>query len=212
MKKISFLFLLLSVLLLIPNVTYAESFNITEKSLSEPTTMPTNTVSEYDRQKDFEIQLNAIIEKNKLEDGLIHPNAGDHIYTSEIVQTKYSVAKGYAGGQPAGGFQFKNVGGGMVFYNSSGGPTVSASVSFDVPIKFMTISLGLGNANESIIGVGVPIPQSTTNYYKVWVENTYKTDQVNIYKQITSGSPKTLDSINYITTLYRSSHDVIVVK
>lgn len=89
--------------------------------------------------------------------------------------------------------------------------TVSASVSFDLPVKFLTLSLALGNANESITGVGVPIPQSTTNFYKVWVENTYKTDQVNVYKQITPGSPKTLDSTSYITTLYSISHSVKVV-
>jgi len=209
MRKKSFLFLLIGALLFMPIMANAETFDQTD--FSESTMMSGYIVSELDRQKDFENQLNEIIEKIKLEDSLIHPNAGDHIYTSEIVQTEYSIVEGFAGGQLPGGYQFTDPGGGIVFYDPSGGPKVSSSVSFDIPIKILTLSLGLGNANESIVGVGVPIPQSTTKYYKVWAKNTYKTNQVNIYKQITPSSPKTLDSINYITTFYRTSQSVKVV-
>lgn len=209
MRKKLFLFSLIGALLFTPIMANAEAFDQTD--FSESTMISGYIVSELDRQKDFENQLNEIIEKIKLEDSLIHPNAGDHIYTSEIVQTKYSTVEGFAGGQLPGGYQFTNTGGGMVFYDPSGGPSVSSSVSFDIPIKFLTLSLGLGNANESIVGVGVPIPQSTTKYYKVWAKNTYKTNQVNIYKQITQNSPKILDSINYITSLYSTSQSVKVV-
>ncbi|WP_312811526.1 hypothetical protein [Sedimentibacter sp.] len=209
MRKKSFLFLLIGALLFMPIMANAETFDQTD--FSESTMMSGYIVSELDRQKDFENQLNEIIEKIKLEDSLIHPNAGDHIYTSEIVQTEYSIVEGFAGGQLPGGYQFTDPGGGIVFYDPSGGPKVSSSVSFDIPIKILTLSLGLGNANESIVGVGVPIPQSTTKYYKVWAKNTYKTNQVNIYKQITQNSPKILDSISYITTLYRTSQSVKVV-
>lgn len=197
MKKTSFLFLLISVLLFIPNVTYAESF-------SEPTTIITNTLSEEDRQEGIEKQISISLKKAKLKDKIVNPTAGDHIYTSEIVATKYKIAEGFVGGQLPGGYNFPDAGG-KVYVKSSGGPKISSTITFEVPYKLLSLSLALGEVDNDI-GVGVPIPASLTKYYKVHVKQTYRIDQVNHYKQINAHSPKELIAIDYVSYWWSASY------
>jgi len=151
-------------------------------------------------EKDFENQINAILEERKKEDILINPTAGDYIYTSEVVSIKTKVVSGYAGNQLSGGYQFPT--GGGFFFSDSGGPEVSGSINFDTPVKIVSFSVGLGNKGTT--GQYITAPNKT-DYFKLYVSKTVEIRQVNIYRQITENSPKILDSIGYPQSVIKMS-------
>lgn len=80
-------------------------------------------------------------------------------------------------GQPAGGFSFES--GGGVYVNTSGGPTLSVSVSLAWNNAY-SVSLNVGYASTSEVGgMLVSFPASTTHYL-VRLRHTYKFEYLKV--------------------------------
>lgn len=95
----------------------------------------------------------------------------DYDYKVEWGSSKNVTKGGYPGGQPSGGVKFSKPGGAFS-WNPSGGPSVSASVSFSAPYKGGSISIDLGIAQA---GSGLQYVQNVsnyTNYVKLYVNKT----------------------------------------
>ncbi len=141
--------------------------------------------SQEDIDKDLEQQMFEI--NNYVNDLILR----DHnYYSSEIVDTKYVTAEGYAGNQPPNGVRFPT--GGGFFWIDNGGPVVSVGVSFSgIPYHF-GVSLGIASTSNTV-GYYVSVP-NTYDYFKLYIYKTYRVNKVNIYKHsgTTPDSPKVL--------------------
>lgn len=88
---------------------------------------------------------------------------------------KYAYLRGYAGGQPTTGYT-RNTGD-QLYWNKSGGPTVSVSVSFGW--KAVSVGASLGTGNSSGVGSGFRVP--SYGRWKVYSDLTYKVSQPNVW-------------------------------
>lgn len=187
-----------------PITSNAKSFDIERNTvLSKVEIVPKEVV-----EAEFERQINEILDQ-KREAQKITPMAGDHIYTSEVVQIKKQWLYGdVPGGQPRDGTRFAKPGG--FSYSPKDGPTSSGTVQFSVPFKLVTFYIDVGTATEATVGYSIAAP-NTTDFFLLVVDSEVESRQVNIYKQITPNSPKVLDSIDYVSTVVRRILDVVEV-
>lgn len=122
----------------------------------------------------------------------------DYTYDTEYVDTKYVTKGGFAGGQPKSGVRFRD--GGSFFWMETGGPTLSASVSFSHPFKYVSISVDLGLSSKSqVTGYSADVPNKT-DYFKLWVDKTMEVRQANIYRTNIKTGKTSLYMTMYPTT------------
>lgn len=96
-------------------------------------------------------------------------------YKSSSPTIKYANIKGKASGQPTKGYTRKK--GDLLFWNPSGGTTVSVGVSFGY--KSVSVSGSLGYGGTSSIGSGFTCP-SNGNFY-IYAHKIYKVTQANLW-------------------------------
>ena len=114
------------------------------------------------------------------------------------IATKYATGAGYAGNRSISGTRFPT--GGGFFWSGSGGPSVSASVSFGIT----PISIGISLGNSSSSGKFVTVP-NTTNYFKLRVQKTNKVVQTAVYGYPITGGNRVFLYYIYPSTLYSES-------
>lgn len=118
--------------------------------------------------------------------------------TQKVVDTKYPVASGYAGNQPARGTKFPS--GGGFYWSAGGGPNVSVSAGY----AGISISTNLGKSGTSGNFVTAP---NKTQYFKLYVSEKYKVQKVAVYgaPYTNPNGPKQLLYYTYPKTLYSRS-------
>lgn len=205
MKKKMGLLLICCLMVLTPITSYAKSHDIEKNVVARKIEVIPKEVVEAD----FNRQINELLEqKREADKNKITPMAADHIYTAEVVEIKTKWVSGIPGGQPRNGTRFKQPGG--FYYSPSGGPTATSNIEFSVPFKVVSFSVNLGTAEAATTGYTIRVP-NTEDFFLLTVDNEVEIRQVNIYKQITPYSPKTLDSISYVSSVIRRVLDVVVV-
>lgn len=141
---------------------------------------PVTYTSEESMQKDMQNQvdkhLNALIEADsKTRDQY------DWTYSTEYGSPKYVTKSGYAGGQNPGGVKF-DYPGGAFSWTPSGGPTISASVSFSIPFKSCTINVDLGVAEANNSLEYIQAVNNYTDFVKLYIYKTMKVTPYVIYR------------------------------
>ena len=165
------------------------------------------------REQDIQRQINEILaELNKREFQLYGRDPDAFDYYTEIVtfDTRRVTKGGYAGGQLPGGVCFGTAGGSFFYSRQSSNATTTASVSFSVPIKLVTVSFDFGTSvpkTSSNIANNINVDKSFANdYVKLYITQTnyYKTN-----KQ--TGERVALLTTAYPSTLYSEKYDIKVV-
>ena len=100
-------------------------------------------------------------------------------YKTTYGASKYTTVKGYAGNQPRGGNKFGT--GGAFYHSDSGGPSVSASVSFGSPYGSLGISIPIGNNAKTGYIVNVP---DNKYYYKLYIEKKVEVKPYITYRRV----------------------------
>ncbi len=104
-------------------------------------------------------------------------------YKTVWLDTEYKTLSGYAGNQYVGGYNFP--GGGGFYYSSSGGPSVSGSVSISFPYPYNMVSVSIGtNLGEKSNSVGqyVAVP-ANSSYYKLYVSKLMEVRPYVVYSR-----------------------------
>lgn len=116
-------------------------------------------------------------------------------YKYEEQTPVYRSVSGWAGNCPVGGVQYPK--GGMIYWNPNGGPSVS--VSLGVSYGNVSIGLSLGVRSDSTTAYLTEVPAGN-NYYRLWVEPTYKIVPTKVYGKKVGSS-----SYTYLYTIYPKS-------
>ena len=120
----------------------------------------------------------------------------DYTYRNEVKETKYTWTKEAAcGKQPAGGVRFPS-GGGM-YYDPSGGPSVSYSVSFGG--ASMPLSVGIGISTTSSIKYEATAPDKI-HFFKLYARKHMKVQKVVTYKKNKRTGEEKVFSVAYPAT------------
>lgn len=185
MKKF-FHLLVVCLMLFLPMTTVSAAYENHEEIIPQE-------IRDADIENQINEALNNLNKMNTLSDR-------DYYYTTEVVETKYKTVGGFAGGQLPGGNRFQT--GGGFYWDESGGPSISGSVSFSQPYKQVDFSVDLGIAFDNPThGKFVSVP-NTYQYFKLYIEKTMEIKKVNVYRQKYTGGTKELWDTMYPVTLY----------
>lgn len=206
-----------SSLLFLPTIAFAQEG---EESRGEPADIDNqNTVAEGEVFAHPELSINdfdAMLQEQAEEEVAqflaqkeeeISTKAGNYTYQT-VYGTPLNVSTGYkyCSNQPSNGT--KIAGGGSININTTGGPTVSISVTFPLPYG----SFSVGCATGSKVGVGgVSVYIPSNGYYKVRVNNTYRTTPYVVYEIVKSTGSKRMISRGHSKYLYSSAYDKVKV-
>lgn len=179
MKKRIILFLLL-IVILIPNLVFAEDFN----KIESKTIIYQNNKTDEEHIKQLEkhiksLNLNKDEYKITMGNTKIVPFNDISDYKHEYGRTAYPSTSGYAGNQPSRGTKFPT--GGGFYYSDRGGPSSSISVSFPKPYDNISFSVDLGNSSTSGVFVNAP---NKTDYFKLHVTKEYEVKPYIIYRRV----------------------------
>lgn len=184
MKKKIISFLLL-IVILIPNLVFAENIH----ELESKTVIYQNNMTEKEIEEEHKRQLEEYIRSLNLEkdefkitigNDKIVPFNDPSDYKHEYGPKKIASASGYAGNQSATrGYNFPT--GGGFWHSEAGGPTASISVYFPHPFEKVAFNVNLGNKGSS--GTYVQAP-NTTDYFKLYIIKEYEVQPFIVYKRI----------------------------
>lgn len=200
MRKIISLILVTIVTLMIPFHTLAnDNPNVI---VSSSTTYVPEKVMETDMQDQINKRLESLIKSSSLT-----RDQYDWTYTTEYGSPKYVTKSGYAGGQNAGGVKF-DYPGGAFSWTPSGGPTLSASVSFPVPYTSCSVNvdLELAKANDSL--EYIQAVNNYTDYVKLYVYKTMKVTPYVIYRTNIHTGVKEAYTTGSTSTMYSHKFEV----
>ncbi len=186
---------------------------------SEHDSSATYYVDEETRKQDIQRQIDEVLDElNKQEIALYgrDPDAFDYYTEIVTVETKKVSKGGFAGNQNPGGVCFGSEGGAFFWSATPAGATGSASVSFSVPFKIVTVSFDFGgtvSSGSSNIGYIANVGKEYQNdYVKLYITQTKEVQQVNYYKtNKKTGERVALLVTAYPSTLFSEKYDIKVV-
>lgn len=129
------------------------------------------------------------------ESSLIEPRGPQYIYQTEYLPQREVSVSGYAGNQS--GSEYLTPGAGM-YYSSSGGPTISTSLTlqFTYGVASVSVSAAIG-AKTSTAGVFVPLgADQPSGYYKLKLTKTILIEPYVVYRK-RSGAENTTWEIDH---------------
>lgn len=156
--------------------------------------------AEMDRQMQYKLEqaigAKALEQLNNPNMTRAHPLESQ--FKLEKGPIKYITLSGYAGNQLPGGYRFHN--GGGFYFSDSGGPTVSASLSFSAKWGgSIGVSVRLGNSGGSGRYYNAP---DTTSYWKLYVVKKVQVEPYILYEKKPSSTKWIVNS--------RGSNQVVI--